>query len=64
MNLALGDKGPDIKIEPFAECQSSWKVVDSAKTKVAKKYEVINQSLQGSQCYAPEPWQGHEKTFG
>ena len=41
MNLALGDKGPDIKIEPFAECQSSFKVVDSAKTKVAKKYEAI-----------------------
>ena len=26
MNLALGDQGPEIKIEPFAECQSSWKV--------------------------------------
>ena len=41
MNLALGDKGPDIKIEPFAECQSSFKVLDSAKTKVAKEYEAI-----------------------
>ena len=41
MNLALGDKGPGGKIETFAECQSSWKVVDSAKTKVAKEYEAI-----------------------
>ena len=41
MKLALGDQGPEIKIEPFAECQSSWKVVDSAKTKVSKEYEAI-----------------------
>ena len=41
MKLALGDQDQDIKIEPFAECQSSWKVVDSAKTKVSKEYEVI-----------------------
>ena len=41
MRLALGDQGPDIKIEPFAESQSSWKVVDSAKTKVSKEYEAI-----------------------
>ena len=41
MKLALGDQGPDIKIEPFVECQSSWKVVDSAKTKVSKEYEAV-----------------------
>ena len=26
MNLALGNKDPEIKLEPFAECQGSWKV--------------------------------------
>ena len=41
MKLALCDQGPDIKIEPFAESQSSWKVVDSAKTKVSTEYEAI-----------------------
>eukprot|EP00435_Cladocopium_sp_Y103_P052587 s416_g16.t1 len=32
MNLALGNKDPEIKLEPYAECLSSWKVVDSAKS--------------------------------
>ena len=46
MNLALGDKGPDIKIEPFAECQSSFKVLDSAKTKVAKNMRLSSLSSE------------------
>lgn len=41
MNLALGNKDPEIKLEPFAECQGSWKVVDNAKSKVSKEYEAI-----------------------
>eukprot|EP00435_Cladocopium_sp_Y103_P070970 s1005_g36.t1 len=41
MNLALGNKDPEIKLEPFAECQGSWKVVDNAKPKVSKEYEAV-----------------------
>eukprot|EP00435_Cladocopium_sp_Y103_P016025 s5135_g4.t1 len=41
MNLALGNKDPEIKLEPYAECLGSWKLVDNAKTKVAKEYEAI-----------------------
>eukprot|EP00435_Cladocopium_sp_Y103_P032281 s4537_g8.t1 len=41
MNLALGNKVPEIKLEPYAECLGSWKQVDTSKTKVSKEYEAI-----------------------
>eukprot|EP00435_Cladocopium_sp_Y103_P026839 s1113_g6.t1 len=41
MNLALGNKEPEIKLEPSAERLGSWKLVDSSKSKVSKEYEAI-----------------------
>ena len=64
MNLALGDKGPDIKIEPFAECQSSWKLVDSAKTKAAKEYEDIISLFKDLKAMHQNPGKDMKKLLG
>ena len=64
MNLALGDKGPDIKIEPFAECQSSWKLVDSAKTKVSKEYEAIISLFKDLKALHQNPGKDMKKLLG
>ena len=61
MNLALGDKGPDIKIEPFAGCQSSWKVVDSAKTQVAKEYQAITSLFKDLKAMHQNPGKDMKK---
>ena len=60
MNLALGDKGPDIKIEPFGWVPELIQSGGQCQDQGGQRIWGYHRSLQGSQGYAPEPWQGHD----